>query len=64
MRMCDARTADDLLTALAGIKPEYRYQALVCMPARLVREAADLQGVSYADTMSRPRAAKELLAAF
>jgi hypothetical protein len=64
MRMCDAQTASELLTALAGIKPDYRYQALLGMPVRLVREAADLQGVAYADTMGRPRAAKALLEAF
>lgn len=64
LRMCDAQTADELLTALAGIKPDYRYLALLGMPVRLVREAADLQGVADADTMGRPRAAKALLQAF
>jgi hypothetical protein len=44
-RMIDAQTGDDLLSALAGIKPDNRYRALEAMGVRILRDAADLCGI-------------------
>ena len=48
-----AMTGDDLLTALAGIKPEYRHLTLGCCGLRILREAADLCGEDSADMGKR-----------
>lgn len=37
-----ATTGDDLLTALAAVRPEYRETALAGCGVRVLREAADL----------------------
>jgi hypothetical protein len=51
-----AQTGDDLLTALADINPDDRAVALAAAWLHVLREAADLCGVSYADDMSRQQA--------
>jgi hypothetical protein len=55
-----ARTGDDLLTAVAGIAPDARETALMGRGVTILREAADLCGVSYADTMTKRQAARAI----
>lgn len=64
----DAANADELLTALAKIRPEQRETALNSHTGmtwlRMLREAADLQGASYADTMTQREAVTAILENF
>lgn len=45
----NAANGDELLTALATIKPENRYYALAVCGVKILREAADLCGVDSTD---------------
>jgi hypothetical protein len=63
-----AQTADDLLTALADVPVDRRCMALQGRQGaawlRMLRAAADLQGASYADTMTRRQAVDAILENF
>jgi hypothetical protein len=51
--LAGAANADDFLAVLAGIAPDNRYMALSCCGVKILREVADLCGVSYADTLTK-----------
>lgn len=51
--IANATSADDLLTALAAIAPERRYDALAVCGIRILREAADLCGEDSVDMGKR-----------
>jgi hypothetical protein len=53
-------TADDLLTALAAVAPEYRASNLGLCGVPILREAADLCGVGDAETLSKRAAIKAI----
>ena len=57
-------SADGLLTALAGIRPDDRPAALARCGLRILRGAADLCGASYADTLTRHQAISAIVAGF
>jgi hypothetical protein len=50
--IANAANADELLTALAAIAPEHRYNALAVCGVKILRDAADLCGVD-SDGMSK-----------
>lgn len=49
----DAITGDELLTALASIAPNRRYDALSVCGVRILRDAADLCGIDSVDMGKR-----------
>ena len=49
----EARNADELLTALATIKPDNRYLSLSARGLPILREAADLCGIDATDLTKR-----------
>ena len=51
--IASATTADELLTALASIAPEHRYDALSVCGVKILRAAADLCGVDSVDLGKR-----------
>jgi hypothetical protein len=53
MTIDQARTGDDLLTALASVKPENRSLALAARGVKILREAADLCGTDAVDMTKR-----------
>lgn len=53
MRIDEANTPDELLTALAAIKPEYRWTALAGRGLTILRATADLCGVDAEDLTKR-----------
>lgn len=63
-----AATGDELLTALASVPADMRTLALQgrngAAYLRILRSAADLQGASYAGTMTRKAAIDAILANF
>jgi hypothetical protein len=61
MNITDAKTGDDLLTALAAIPTDQRSAALAACGIRVLREAADLCGVGDADTMGKRTAIKAIV---
>lgn len=60
----EATTADELLTALASVKPEYRTLALGARGIKILREAADLCGVADADTLGKRSAINAIIENF
>lgn len=52
----EAKTADDLLTALSGIARDRRYTALMIRNVKILRAAADLCGVDSVDMTKRAAA--------
>jgi hypothetical protein len=61
MTIDQARTADDLLTALHDVPRELRATALAGRGVTILRQAADLLGASYADTMGKRTAINAVL---
>lgn len=64
MTIDQAVTADDLLTALASIKPENRSLALGARGLTILREAADICGVSDAGTLGKRSAVNAIIENF
>lgn len=61
--MTEATTGDELLTALAAIKPEYRWLSLAGRGVKILREAADLCGVDSGD-MTKKQAIQAIIENF
>lgn len=61
--IANATNGDELLTALASVKPEFRYDALSVCGVKILREAADLCGVD-SETLGKTAAIKAIVRNF
>jgi hypothetical protein len=62
--MAQATSGDDVLTVLYGTDPLTWGATLAGASLPLLRSAADLCGVAYADTMTRKQATRAIEASF